>query len=216
MTNISRGCLVMAGLLMPVFPTPARELPAAKDKAAWKPLFDGKTLDGWKVAKFTDAGTVHVKDGAIVLDKGAAMTGLAYTRGDFPKIDYEVSLEGQRVAGGDFFCTVIFPVGDTFCSFVVGGWGGTIVGLSNVNHDNASQNMTTTTKEFETGKWYKVRLRVTKDRIKAWIDDDVVVDLDTTDRKIDLHRACDPCKPFGLATWKTTGAVREIRVRSVN
>jgi Domain of Unknown Function (DUF1080) len=184
-----------------------------KDKANLKPLFDGKSLAGWKAADFADAGKVHVKDGAIVMDKGSTMTGLAYTRGDFPKIDYEVSLEGQRVAGDDFFCTMIFPVNDTFCSFVVGGWGGTIVGLSNVNHDNASQNMTTTTREFETGKWYKVRLRVTKDRIKAWINDDVVVDLETADRKIDLHGACAPCKPFGLATWKTTGAVRAVRVR---
>ena len=110
---------------------------------------------------------------------------------------------------------MVFPVEDTFCSFVVGGWGGTIVGLSNVNHDNASQNMTTTTRDFDSGKWYKLRLRVTKDRIKAWIDDDVVVDLETTDRKIDLHRSCEPCKPFGLATWKTTGAVRAIRVRTL-
>jgi hypothetical protein len=216
MSNISRGCLIMFGLFVPTFAMPAGEPPAAKEKTAWKSLFDGKTLDGWKACKFTDAGEVHVKDGAIVMEKGAAMTGLAYTRGDFPKIDYEVSLESQRVAGGDFFCTMIFPVGDTFCSFVVGGWGGTIVGLSNVNHDNASQNMTTTTKEFETAKWYKLRLRVTKDRIKAWIDDEVVVDLETTDRKIDLHRACEPCKPFGLATWKTTGAAREIRVRPLN
>jgi hypothetical protein len=215
MTMISRGCLVTAGLLVLACHLPAREPPTEKDKAAWKPLFDGKSLAGWKAADFADAGKVHVKDGAIVMDKGTSMTGLAYTRDDFPKVDYEVSFEGQRLAGGDFFCTTIFPVGDTFCSFVVGGWGGTIVGLSNVNHENASQNDTTTTKEFETGKWYKIRLRVTKDRIKAWINDEQVVDLETTDRKISLHGACEPCKPFGFATWKTTGAVREIRVRKL-
>jgi hypothetical protein len=189
--------------------------PAAKDKTAWKSLFDGKSLTGWKAADFADAGKVHVKDGVIFMDKGSSMSGVAYTSGDFPKTDYEVRLEGQRVAGDDFFCTMIFPVGDTFCSFVVGGWGGTIVGLSNVNHDNASQNTTTTTHDFETGKWYKIRLRVTKDKIKAWIGDDEVVDLETADRKIDLHGACAPCKPFGLATWKTTGAVRAIQVRTL-
>jgi uncharacterized protein (TIGR03067 family) len=178
-----------------------------------KSLFDGKSLDGWKACDFADPGKVLVKDGAIVMEKGATMTGVAYTRGDFPKIDYEVSFEGQRVAGGDFFCTTIFPVDDKFCSLVVGGWGGTIVGLSNVNHDNASQNETTAHKDFDNGKWYKVRLRVTKDRIITWIDADKVVDLDTTDRKLSLHGACEPCKPFGLTTWKTTGAVRSINVR---
>jgi hypothetical protein len=54
---------------------------------------------------------------------------------------------------------------------------------------------------------------VTADRIRAWIDDDQVVDLETTDRKITLHSACNPCKPFGFATWKTTGAVKNVRVR---
>src|SRR5207302_808261 len=158
-------------------------------------------------------GKVHVQDGALVMDKGGTMTGVAYARADFPKMDYEVGFEAKRIAGGDFFGTTVFPVGDTFCSLVLGGWGGTIVGLSNVNHENASQNMTTSVKDFDSGKWYKARLRVTKDRIKAWIDADAVVDLDTTDRKISLHGACDPCKPFGFATWKTTGAVRAVRVR---
>jgi hypothetical protein len=206
--------LAAALTLAAVVPADQPKAPA-KEKAAWKPLFDGKDLDGWKAVDFAGAGKVHIADGAIVMDKGSTMTGVAYTRGDFPKIDYEVSLEGKRVAGDDFFCTVIFPVGETACSLVVGGWGGTIVGLSNVNHENGSENVTTTTQDFETGKWYKVRLRVSKDHIKAWINDESVVDLETTDRTIDLHRACEPCKPFGLATWKTTGAVREIRVRAL-
>jgi hypothetical protein len=187
----------------------------ADDKSAWKPLFDGKSLGGWKAANFADAGKVQVQDGAIVMEKGGSMTGVAFQGKTFPKVDYEVSFEGKRVAGGDFFCTTVFPVGDSFCSFVTGGWGGTIVGLSNVNSENASANVTTKTKDFDTGRWYKFRLRVTKDRIQAWIDDEQVVDLDTEDRKITLHRACDPCKPFGFATWKTTGAVRAVRVRSL-
>jgi hypothetical protein len=187
----------------------------AKDKDGWKSLFDGKSLTGWKAADFRNAGKVEVKDGAIVMAKGANMSGAAYAGKDFPRIDYEVSFEGKRVAGDDFFCTTIFPVGDDFCSFVVGGWGGTIVGLSNVNSENASANVTTTTKEFENDKWYKMRLRVTKNHIRVWIDDDQVVDLETTDRRITLHGACEPCKPFGFATWKTTGAVRAVRVRAL-
>ncbi|HEX4589749.1 MAG TPA: DUF1080 domain-containing protein [Gemmataceae bacterium] len=191
---------------------PAADGPA-KTKDAWKSLFDGKTLAGWKAADYRDGGKVFVKDGIIVMEKGSTMTGIVYTGKDFPKMDYEVSFEGQRLAGGDFFCTTVFPVGSEFCSFVTGGWGGTIVGLSNINSENASANITTTTKDFDNGKWYKFRLRVTKDRIRSWIGEDRVVDLDTVDRRIALHSSCGPCKPFGFATWKTTGAVRAIRVR---
>jgi 3-keto-disaccharide hydrolase len=213
MTLASRICLAALGLSVLTLTVSAGDPPAAKEKTGWKPIFDGKSLSGWKAATFANAGKVDVKGGAILMEKGATMTGVAYTRGDFPTVDYEVRFESRRLAGGDFFCTTIFPVGETFCSFVAGGWGGTIVGLSNVNHDNASQNATTSIREFENGKWYRFRLRATKDRIKAWIDDDMVVDLDTVDRKIDLHGACDPCKPFGFATWKTTGAVRDVQFR---
>jgi hypothetical protein len=141
------------------------------------------------------------------------MTGVAYRKGDFPKIDYEVSFEGKKVDGHDFFCTTTFPVGDSFCSLVVGGWGGSIVGLSSVNHEDASMNETTDTKEFARDRWYKIRIRVVKDWIQAWIDDERVVNLDATDKVLTVRRECVACQPFGYCTWKTVGAVRNVRVR---
>ncbi len=131
-------------------------------------------------------------------------------------MDYEVTLEGKRVAGDDFFCTTTFPVGEAFCSFVVGGWRGTVVGLSNIDGVNASENETHRTKTFENDRWYRIRIRVTKKRIEAWIDKEQMVDLDTSDRKIDIHLACRTCRPFGIATWDTTGAIRDIRVRALS
>jgi hypothetical protein len=206
---------VIAAIFYSLALTASADEPPKKNEG-WKSLFDGKTLSGWKAADFTKAGKVEIKDGAIVMEMGATMSGIAFTGKDFPKIDYEVTFEGKRVDGGDFFATTVFPVGDSFCSFVTGGWSGTVVGLSNVDHENASENTTTNTFDFETGKWYTFRLRVTKDHIQAWIGNEQVVDLETTDRKISLHNACGPCKPFGFATWKTTGAVRNIRVRPVS
>jgi Domain of Unknown Function (DUF1080) len=202
--------LLSTGLVWPLL---AADKPSAdKSPPAGKELFDGKSLAGWKVTDFGGEGKVEVRDKTVVMAKGSPMTGITFS-GKLPKSNYELTLEGKRVEGSDFFCTTTFPVGDKCCSFVTGGWGGTIVGLSNVNSENASANATTKTMDFDTGRWYKFRLRVTKDRIRAWIDDEQVVDLDTEDRKITLHRACDPCKPFGFATWKTTGAVRAVRVR---
>jgi hypothetical protein len=180
---------------------------------AWKVLFAGKTLDGWKATDFYRPGKVHIKDGAMVMEKGDMMTGVTYAGKDFPTMNYEVALEGQKVAGNDFFCTTTFPVGKSFCSLVVGGWGGRVVGISSINGADASENETTRDKAFKQGHWYRVRIRVTEKRVEAWIDDDQVVDLNTDGIQLSTRIECRPCQPFGIATWGTTGAVRDIRVR---
>ena len=117
-------------------------LTQAKDAPKETKLFDGKTLKGWKEADFYGKGKAHVKDGAVILEKGKQMTGITYAGKDFPKVDYEVTLEGKKIEGSDFFCTTTFPVGDSFCSLVVGGWGGEVVGLSSIDSEDASSNET--------------------------------------------------------------------------
>jgi hypothetical protein len=189
--------------------------PPAKSDPQPKSLFDGKTLDGWKAADYYGAGKVHVKDGLLVMDRGQVMTGVVYTRGDFPKMDYELTFEAKKVEGNDFFATATFPVGDSFCSFVVGGWAGQVVGLSSVDSSDASQNETRKEKEFKANQWYRIRIRVSQKRIEAWIDAEKMVDLDTTDRRISIRIECAACKPFGIATYETAGAVRDIRVRAL-
>jgi hypothetical protein len=186
---------------------------AAKDEAGWKDLFDGKSLAGWEAADYFGPGKVRARDGTIVLERGKIMTGVVYKRGDFPKMDYEVTLEGKKIAGDDFFCTTTFPVGDSYCSLVVGGWSGRVVGLSSIDGADASENETNKDMEFRKDRWYRVRIRVSRKRIEAWIDRDKVVDLDTDGRRISTRIECVACHPFGIATYQTTGAVRAIRVR---
>jgi hypothetical protein len=187
--------------------------PQGRTDAGWKDLFDGKTLEGWKPADYFKPGKVQVKDGAIVMEKGTLMTGVVYKKGDFPKMDYEVTLEGKKIDGEDFFCTTTFPVGDSFCSLVVGGWSGTVVGLSSLDSMDAGSNDTRKDMSFKTGQWYKVRFRVSKNRIEAWIDKEKMVDVDTTGKRISIRSECNECKPFGIATYETTGAIRNIQVR---
>jgi hypothetical protein len=183
--------------------------------AGWKKLFDGKTMKGWKSSDYVGGGKVHVKDGAIVIEKGNRMTGVTYAGKDFPKINYEVQFEAKKVDGNDFFATTTFPVGDDFCSLVVGGWGGDVVGLSSLNFLDASENETSTHMEFKKDQWYKIKVRVVKDRIQAWIDDKQLIDADVSEKKVSIRFECDPCKPFGVCTWNTVGAIRDVQVRAV-
>ena len=189
---------------------------APNEKAEWKSLFDGKTLKGWKQSDFYKPGKSSVKDGSIILEKGTKMTGLTYDGKDFPKMNYEVSLESKRVDGRDFFCTTTFPVGDSFCSFVVGGWGGSVTGLSSIDGIDASENQTGQGIEYKNDQWYKIRIRVTDKRVETWIDKEQTVDLDTSDVKLGIRIECNVSTPFGIASYDTVGAVKDIKVRSLS
>jgi hypothetical protein len=196
--------------------TPAPPAPAARPAAQTndsETLFDGKTLIGWKIADFAGKGEVKVKDGKIVLGMGY-MTGITRTS-PVPRMNYEVSLEAMRVDGSDFFCGLTFPVNNDPCTLIVGGWGGGLVGLSSLDGQDASSNETTKYMTFENNKWYRIRLRVEPARIQAWIDDEKVVDVVTTDRKVSIRWEVEESKPLGIATWSTAAALRNLRVQKL-
>lgn len=205
----------------PAAPPETPQPPQAEPGADWdlKPsqevsLFDGKTLGQWKATDFGGQGDVYVKDGAIFLEMGSYATGITWN-GPVVRMDYEISLDAKRVDGSDFFCALTFPAGENPCTLVLGGWGGTLCGLSNLDYYDASENETTTFYAFEKDTWYHVRLRVESDRIQAWLDGEGLIDVDITGRKIDIRAEMDLCQPLGIATWVTTGAVRNIRLRKL-
>lgn len=177
-------------------------------------LFDGKTLGQWKITDFGGQGDVYVKDGAIYLEMGSDMTGVNWT-GPLVRMNYEITLEAMRVDGSDFFCGLTFPVADKPCSLILGGWGGGVCGLSNIDYYDAANNETSQFLSFENGQWYRVRLRVTPDRIEAWLDDEELVNIETTNRKIDIRSEMDLSQPLGIATWCTTGAIRNIHMKPI-
>lgn len=159
---------------------------------------------------------MRVDQGRIVLDSGATLTGVTWT-GPLRKMNYEINLEAMKIDGSDFFCALTFPVAEAGCTFVVGGWGGAVVGLSSIDGQDASENETTKFMAFEKGRWYRIRARVTASRIQAWIDEDSMVDLDTTDRRIGMRFGeIELSQPLGLASYQTTAAVRQIRLRPLD
>ena len=177
-------------------------------------LFNGKDLTGWNVLtkEYFDApGKVSVADGAMVLDVGSDLTGVQWD-GEMLKGDYAISLEARRTKGSDFFCGMTFPIGENYVSLILGGWGGTAVGLSNVDDMAAVENDTTNWIEFTTNKWYSVEVRVTEGKVRVRLDGKKIIDQKIKGHRFTIWPQQEPVRPLGVATYGTKGEFRRIAV----
>ena len=189
----------------------------------WMPLFDGKSLQGWNVPKrfpveasrgSGDAGPVRVQNGAIVLAPGRPITAIAWA-GDFPSLDYEVSFEVQRTTPSAFLCEILFPVAETRVEATLGGWQG-VAALQFVDSRMGSANVTTRNFPSARGRWYSVRLRVTRPRIELWVDAEKLIDFGPAGHTIGAFQEWQPVAPFGLGTWESNSLVRSIQLRRID
>ena len=194
------------------------------EEKAWIPLFDGESLAGWAVPVYGGDGTVEVQEGNLVLGRGERMTGIRYEK-EFPKIDYEIQYEARRTEGYDFFAACTFPVNDSFCTFVNGGWSSGTIGLSSINGYDASENSSSSHYGFKESVWYRFRISVTSNSIKVWITPqdkegnwetetihvDFTMEEETT---LSTRMEMNLYKPLGFCTWSTEGQLRNILYRS--
>lgn len=195
-----------------------KDKPSAKTEAdhPWQALFDGKTLKGWKEADFGAKGKITVTDGELRIAPGEPAAGIVRDGEPPARMNYEIELEAMRIKGQDFFCGLTFPVNKDPCTLICGGWGGALVGLSSIDDLDASENQTATVREFKEKTWYKIRLRVTKTHITAWIDDRQVFEQELAEHKISIRVEVRPCVPLGISTWYTGSAIRNIRLRKLD
>jgi hypothetical protein len=212
---VNRLPALVIGFLLAMLSTDliAQEAKAAAKDAA-QALFDGKTLDGWKITEFGGEGEVSVKDGEIIMRMGQPLTGITWKAGDqLPKDNFEVSLQAMKRKGDDFFCALTFPVRDSHATFVVGGWAGSVVGLSNINGLDASENDTTKYEKLEHNKWYAVRVRVANGKIECWLNDQQMVDVDLKDNRISTRIEVDPSKPLGICCYNVEAGLKDIKLK---
>ena len=200
----------------PAATRPAATQPAKEERLAdgWEAIFDGQSLTGWKVPKFGGEGKVYAKDGCLHLEMGEMCTGATYT-GVVPREDYEVHLEFMRADGSDFPCALTFPVGKDPLTFVIGGWGGSIIGVSCIDGYDASDNPFSKFSELKDKKWYKVLVRVTKEKVECYLDDERMIDIPRAEHKFSIRPEVEDCVPLGIATWRTYGVIRNIRIRTL-
>lgn len=190
--------------------------PAAKSKSAegWLPLFPAEGLEDWELTDFGSQGEVKRDGELVVLEKGNPLTGINYKR-KFPKDGYEIEFSANRLEGNDFMCGLTFPVADEFCSFIGGGWGGGVVGLSSVDGYDAAENATSMYRSFDNNQWYKFRLRVDAKHITGWIDDKEVLQQERDGHKFSTRIEVYASRPLGLCAFSSKVALRDLRWRKL-
>lgn len=195
------------------------EARATEAKAAEVVLFDGKELGEWEAVDSGGSGVAEVVDGALTLSQGEGISGIVYKKAkDLPMQSYEISLEAMRTQGVDFFCGLTFPVGSekTCLTLVLGGWGGSVTGISSIDGMDASENSTASYQRFKDNQWYAVRLRVMPKEIKVWIDGKEVINTDIEGKKLGLRPGpIESYAPLSLTTYNTAAAYRKIKITKV-
>jgi hypothetical protein len=183
----------------------------------WEEVFDGKSFKGWKPfikTKYETGGTVEVKNGAVHLATGQPYSAVMW-EGGFPRTNYEVELKAKKIDGNDIFCGLLFPVGTNYCTMILGGWGNSVIGLSCVNYMAAADNETAVIKSFRANEWYDVKLRVTPEKIEAWVEGEQLIDLELAEKTITPYFGLEMFAPFGFFTFETSAAAKDIYVKRI-
>ena len=145
-------------------------------------------------------------------DMGSPMTGVTLT-GPAPSGDYELEVTAARIDGTDFFCGMTFPVGTDHLSLILGGWGGSVCGLSNLDGNDASRNETRTLKGFQTGRDYTATVRVTTASVEVLLDGKAFLASSLTGKQLSLRPEVSICAPLGIAAFNTRARIKTVRWR---
>ncbi len=176
-------------------------------------LFDGKSLDGWEAGVYGDDPELEFRNGGVRLPIGVPMSGITYL-GAPPEGAYVLEVQATKEYGSDFFLGVTFPVRGAHLTLVLGGWGGSTCGLSNLDGLDASENDTRTFRQFPNGKRMTVQLHVDEGRVRALIDGEVVVDRSIEGVELSTRPEVEPSLPFGVASFATVTTVHLVRIRA--
>ena len=164
----------------------------------WNRSFEDGIAGGWRIA-----------DGEVAQRSTAADQRLVF--GDPAWTDYELSFEAQKTGGAEGFLVLVRARGPKeFYWANLGGW-------SNERHQFEK---CTPSRErqggvgpsirgaIETGRWYRVKVRCEGARIRAWLDDNPL--LDFTDP--------DPIRSgaAGIGTWETRARFRNLKVTATD
>lgn len=124
--------------------------------------------DGWKL--LGDGAEWSVHDHALV--QKAEREFIRALAGDKSWTDYTLTLKARKISGREGFLVLFHIVGDEDRTWWnIGGWN---------NKQNAVESGTTLDGKpgrIETGRWYDIRIQVSGDRVKCYLDGSLIHDI---------------------------------------
>lgn len=188
---------------------------AKPDKDGWIALLPEKGLEGWTITDFYGHGEVKREGELLVLEPGKPLTGITTKKKDFPTTNFEIEFEAQRTQGNDFLCGLTFPVGKGFASFIGGGWGGGLVGLSSVDGSDASENSYSSHVDFKNDQWYKFRILVDDEFVRGFVDKKEAFAIEREGHEFSTRIEVYASQPLGLCVFASRVEVKNFRWRPI-
>jgi len=165
---------------------------------------------GFVETTFGGEGLATIEPNRILLEPGVPLAGVTWT-GPLPEAPYTLELEFTKRYGNDFPCALTFPVAGGHLSLVLGGWGGTVCGLSSLDGLDASENLTRFVRAFPPGARTHVRVEVDATLVRAAVDGVEVVRVDLAGRRVDVREELRSSCPLGIAAFATAVEVHAVR-----
>ncbi len=91
--------------------------------------------------------------------------------------DYTVHLKARKIAGSEGFLVMFHVADDDFYWASIGGWNNTNHGISHVVGNKRALVGGRVPGKIETGRWYDIRIELTGPRIKFFLNDTRILDL---------------------------------------
>lgn len=198
-------------------PVPA-DATATPSGEKWTSVFD-EAFSLFEKTNFGGEGDIEFRGAfedrkhVAIMEFGDPMTGLTF-KDDFPKENFEIAWSANRLDGSDFLAGVTFPVGDEFCSYICGGWGGGLAGLSSIDGNDASENSTSEWLSIDNNRWYDFRIRVDEEYITVWMDGEEQVKCRRAGKEFSVRAEVRICRPFGYCAFQSRVAVSDLRFRT--
>jgi acyl dehydratase len=165
---------------------------------------------GFQETEFGGEGLASIERNRILLEPGVPLAGVTWT-GAPPVPPYALEVEFTKRFGNDFPCALTFPVAGAHLSLVLGGWGGTVCGLSSLDGLDASRNETRFLRSFPPGARTHVRVEVSEDAVRVALDGVELVRVEVAGRTLGLRAEVLASRPLGIAAFATAVEVHSIR-----
>ncbi len=132
-----------------------------------------------------------------------------------PEGELRNTVASQSFGRSDFLVGLTFPVGDEHCSFICGGWGGGLAGISSIDGNDASENQTTQFRDIKNNKWYRFVVKVDSKTITVTMDGEQIIEVPREGKSFTVRGEVRASRPLGYCVFASKVAVKDFEYRSL-